>query len=97
MFLRSTDLKICFNFRSTNATESGIMSFLAIGEAWHNYHHAFPWDYKTAEFGYLNLTKSVLDYFAKKGWIYDLKTASPELVEKCKKKVSDFEKMEKTQ
>merc|ERR1719313_2729465 len=30
-------------------TENGWVSFLAFGEGWHNWHHAFDWDYATAE------------------------------------------------
>jgi len=41
------------------STEAPIVSLLAMGEGWHNYHHVFPWDYKTGEFGNysLNITK----------------------------------------
>jgi stearoyl-CoA desaturase (Delta-9 desaturase) len=56
----------------------------AFGEGWHNYHHVFPWDYKTAELGNyrLNLTTAFIDFFAKIGWAYDLKSVSDEIVEK---------------
>lgn len=51
-----------------------------MGEGWHNYHHTFPWDYKTSESGKYNLTKFWLDFFAKIGWAYDLKSPSDDLV-----------------
>lgn len=40
-----------------------------MGEGAHNYHHVFPWDYKTAELGMykVNLTCAVIDFFAKIG------------------------------
>ncbi|XP_026732720.1 acyl-CoA Delta(11) desaturase-like [Trichoplusia ni] len=61
--------------------ENWLVSLVAIGEGWHNYHHTFPWDYKAAELGIpMNLTTSLLNYFASIGWAYDLKTASPSLV-----------------
>ncbi|TMW52723.1 hypothetical protein DOY81_002173 [Sarcophaga bullata] len=37
--------------KNISPVESPIVSFLALGEGWHNYHHVFPWDYKTGEFG----------------------------------------------
>ena len=60
------------------------MAFAAFGEGWHNYHHVFPWDYKTAELGYygLNFTTAFIDFFAKLGLAYDLKTVSDEMIKK---------------
>lgn len=60
------------------------MAALAFGEGWHNYHHVFPWDYKTAELGNyrMNLTTAFIDFFAKIGWAYDLKSVSTEIIEK---------------
>lgn len=44
----------------------------------------FPWDYKAAELGNyrLNVTTAFIDFFAKIGWAYDLKTVSAETVRK---------------
>lgn len=55
-----------------------------MGEGWHNYHHTFPWDYKTAELGKysVNFTSLFIDIFAKIGWAYNLKTVPDELVKK---------------
>lgn len=57
-------------------------ALLTHGEGWHNYHHVFPWDYKTGELGgnNLNLTMLFINFFAKIGWAYDLKQPSEELV-----------------
>ena len=62
--------------------ENRIVSALAVGEGWHNYHHAFPGDYKAAELGNytLNITTAVIDFFALLGWMTDRKQASPDLV-----------------
>lgn len=67
-----------------NPAENIFVSFLAMGEGWHNYHHVFPWDYKAAELGAygLNFTTFWIDLFAKIGWAYDLKEPSKELVKK---------------
>lgn len=58
------------------------VSVVAMGEGWHNYHHTFPWDYKAAELAYsINVTTMILDLFAKIGWAYDMKQASPSLIQ----------------
>jgi stearoyl-CoA desaturase (delta-9 desaturase) len=63
-------------------TESWITSFIAVGEGWHNYHHQYPYDYATSEFGILQLlqllqqwnpTKLFIDIMYHLGLAYDLK------------------------
>lgn len=62
--------------------ENPIVSIFAFGEGWHNYHHTFPWDYKAAELPYsLNATTLVIDVFSRIGWAYDMKAASPSLIQ----------------
>lgn len=59
------------------------------GEGFHNYHHTFPSDYRTSEWGpyYANsLTTAFIDLMAKIGWAYDLKKASPELIKQTMQK-----------
>ncbi|KAF5276873.1 hypothetical protein FQA39_LY06424 [Lamprigera yunnana] len=70
--------------KSLNPSENLTMSLLTLGEGWHNYHHAFPWDYKTAELGKYstNLTTAFIDLMAKIGWAYDLKSASEEMIKR---------------
>lgn len=71
------------NYRRIFPAENVIVSFLAMGEGYHNYHHTFPWDYRTSELGRrLNITTVWLNIFKRLGWAYDLKTPSPELVKK---------------
>lgn len=54
---------------------------MTYGEGWHNYHHAFPWDYKAAELtGFLNHSASFIKFLERIGLAYDLKTASPAMV-----------------
>lgn len=52
---------------------SVLVSLAAFGEGWHNYHHVFPWDYKTSEFGdyKFNISTGFIDFFAKIGWAYN--------------------------
>lgn len=66
------------------------VSILALGEGWHNYHHVFPWDYRTGELGNaFNPTTKILDFFAKIGWAYDLKSVSGEMIARRAKKTGD--------
>ncbi|XP_055937266.1 acyl-CoA Delta12-desaturase-like isoform X1 [Argiope bruennichi] len=72
------------------ARENRVVSFFAIGEGWHNYHHVFPWDYSTSELGYaFNLTKVFIDGMALLGLAYDLKTAHPDSIRNRKLKSGD--------
>jgi stearoyl-CoA desaturase (delta-9 desaturase) len=61
-----------------------MVSLLTLGEGWHNFHHVFPWDYKTSELGSnrINPTTHAINFFARIGWAYDLKTVSGSVVKK---------------
>lgn len=76
----------CFSFsnRFINPAQNKTVAMMALGEGWHNYHHVFPWDYKTAELGNYryNTTTAFIDFFAKIGWAYDLKMVSGDIVHK---------------
>ncbi|CAG0905842.1 unnamed protein product, partial [Darwinula stevensoni] len=71
--------------------EQPIVGALALGEGWHNYHHVFPWDYKTSELPLyrLNLTTMFIDAAAFLGQAYDLKTVDPKVVEQRVKRTGD--------
>nr|AAQ12889.1 Z9-desaturase SFWG4A [Choristoneura parallela]AAQ12890.1 Z9-desaturase SFWG4B [Choristoneura parallela] len=77
--------------KNINPVETKPVSLVVFGEGFHNYHHVFPWDYKTAELGgySLNITKLFIDTMAKIGWAYDLKSVSPDIVEKRVKRTGD--------
>ncbi|XP_026330488.1 (11Z)-hexadec-11-enoyl-CoA conjugase-like, partial [Hyposmocoma kahamanoa] len=67
--------------KNLQPVESWFVSFISLGEGWHNYHHAFPWDYKCAELSELfNYSAKIIKFFETIGWASDLKVASPELV-----------------
>lgn len=54
---------------------------ILVGEGWHNYHHTFPWDYKSAEYGFkLNFSTLFIHFFAMVGWAYEMKTVSHKLL-----------------
>lgn len=61
--------------------ENWVVSFFSVGEGWHNYHHAFPWDYRASELGSpLNTTGMFLDFLAKWGQVYDRREASHNMI-----------------
>eukprot|EP01126_Amoeba_proteus_P005342 TRINITY_DN1177_c0_g1_i1.p1 TRINITY_DN1177_c0_g1~~TRINITY_DN1177_c0_g1_i1.p1 ORF type:complete len:338 (+),score=29.11 TRINITY_DN1177_c0_g1_i1:119-1015(+) len=63
---------------SINPRENFWVSFWALGEGWHNWHHKYPYDYATSEFGVLkrvNPTKLFIDVCAWWGLVWDRKRA----------------------
>lgn len=62
---------------SIRAVENLLLSILVIGEGYHNYHHKFPSDYATSEYGLFsgqfNPTKLFIDVCEMLGLAYDLK------------------------
>ncbi|XP_051523887.1 acyl-CoA desaturase-like [Myxocyprinus asiaticus] len=64
-----------------NPRENKFVTFSAIGEGYHNYHHTFPYDYASSEFGWrLNLTTCFIDFMCFLGLARDRKHVSKELV-----------------
>lgn len=60
------------------------MASVTFGEGWHNYHHSFPNDYRGADFGQRdNTTTNFIEFLARVGLAYNLKTV-PESVVKAK-------------
>ncbi|XP_076672881.1 acyl-CoA Delta-9 desaturase-like isoform X2 [Andrena cerasifolii] len=82
---------LAFQKRFIYPSENLGVSIVACGEGWHNYHHVFPWDYKTSELGNyrFNITTAFIDLFAKIGWAYDLKMVPSVLVQKKVKRSGD--------
>jgi len=77
--------------RFINPAENLFVALFALGEGWHNYHHTFPWDYKTSELGRyrVNTTCAFIDAMAKIGQAYDLKTVSQDVVDKRAERTGD--------
>ena len=76
--------------KSINPSENRSVSFLALGEGFHNYHHTFPWDYATSELGYdLNISKMFIDFFASFGWAYERKVITPMMIKQRKQRTGD--------
>nr|CBN81527.1 Stearoyl-CoA desaturase [Dicentrarchus labrax] len=74
--------------KNINPRENKFVAFSAIGmekriarEGFHNYHHSFPYDYATSEFGCkLNLTTCFIDFMCFLGLAKDCKRVSNEMV-----------------
>lgn len=76
--------------RFINPVENAFVTFGAIGEGFHNYHHTFPSDYSTSEYGWrLNLTTLFIDSMFKLGLAYDRKKMSHEVVFKRSQRTGD--------
>lgn len=64
-----------------NPRENHFVTTWAIGEGFHNFHHTFPYDYSTSEFGWRhNLTTGFIDLMCFLGLASNLKKVSKEVV-----------------
>ncbi|XP_068972633.1 acyl-CoA Delta-9 desaturase-like isoform X1 [Bombus flavifrons] len=70
--------------KNIGPTENRNVAILTFGEGWHNYHHVFPWDYKAAELGdyKVNITTAFIDFCARLGLAYDMKTVPVEAIKR---------------
>jgi stearoyl-CoA desaturase (delta-9 desaturase) len=77
--------------RKVNPIENWLVSFATLGEGWHNFHHVFPWDYKASELGNnrINVTTHFLNFCARMGWAYDLKTVPGHVLKKRVERTGD--------
>lgn len=67
-----------------------MLYFLPTGEGFHNYHHTFPFDYSTSEFGLrLNPTTCFIDFMCWLGLASDRKQASKQMIEARKLRTGD--------
>jgi len=63
---------------SINPAENFFVALFALGEGWHNWHHSYPYDYATSEYGALgqiNPTKMLIDFMASLGLVSDRRRA----------------------
>ncbi|KAJ7324462.1 hypothetical protein JRQ81_017482 [Phrynocephalus forsythii] len=67
--------------RNINPRENHLVVFGALGEGFHNYHHTFPFDYSTSEFGLKwNFTTAFIDLMCYLGLASDTKRASKDII-----------------
>lgn len=73
-----------------NPAENVFVAIVSAGEGFHNYHHTFPQDYATSEFGWcLNFSKFFIDICAAVGLVYDRRTISKEVIEMRRQRTGD--------
>lgn len=69
-----------------------MQTYMALGEGYHNYHHAFPYDYSASELGWrhnFNLATAFIDLFAWLGLAYDRRGPSKGMIEKKVQRTGD--------
>lgn len=72
-------------------SENILTASFALGEGFHNYHHTFPHDYATSEYGMkLNLTTAFIDFMAFIGQAYDRRVISKEAIEARRRKTGEL-------
>jgi stearoyl-CoA desaturase (delta-9 desaturase) len=78
--------------KTINPRENKSVVYLSMGEGYHNYHHAFPWDYSASEFGYkdnFNPATAFIDFMCYVGLAYDKRMPSRETVAKRIERTGD--------
>ncbi|XP_078072809.1 stearoyl-CoA desaturase 5-like [Mustelus asterias] len=76
--------------KNISPRENRFVTFGAIGEGFHNYHHTFPFDYSTSEFGLqLNPTTCFIDFMCWLGLASDRKRASKQMIQARKLRTGD--------
>ncbi|XP_072744270.1 acyl-CoA Delta(11) desaturase-like isoform X2 [Anoplolepis gracilipes] len=68
--------------KNIKPADNNFVNYVTMGEGYHNYHHVFSWDYRSAETGnnIMNYTTFFIDIFAKLGLAYDLRYPSLDLI-----------------
>nr|ADA61010.1 acyl-CoA delta-9 desaturase isoform [Thitarodes pui] len=75
-----------------NPRENLGVACVALGEGFHNFHHTFPWDYKSSELPFYTLpnpSSAFIDFMAYIGQASDLKTVSNAVVRRRAKRTGD--------
>lgn len=79
--------------KTNTSVDNVFYNFLTLGEGYHNFHHAFPFDYRSSEvFGLAKLSSVAtlfIDGFAWMGLITHRKVAPPRLIAKRILKTGD--------
>ncbi|XP_060764235.1 stearoyl-CoA desaturase 5-like isoform X2 [Neoarius graeffei] len=77
--------------RNINPRENRFVTFGAIGEGFHNFHHTFPFDYAASEFGLrFNPTTCFIDLMCWLGLASNRKKATPEMIVARKLRTGSF-------
>ena len=73
-----------FYDKSLQPRENKMVTYLSMGEGYHNYHHTFPWDYSASEHGWkdcFNWATAFIDFFAMLGLVWDRRVVSKQVIE----------------
>ncbi|CAH2087354.1 unnamed protein product [Euphydryas editha] len=70
-------------------TENSLVSIFTFGDGGHNFHHAFPFDYRSSEFDLSNANSIFIKFCEKIGWAYDLRTATPTIINSMAQRLGD--------
>ncbi|GLV40006.1 Desaturase 2 [Carabus blaptoides fortunei] len=91
-----TKLATDFNYKpkyvwqNIRPADSKLVQLLTWGEGYHNYHHAFPSDYRTSELGIkLNIATKFIELLANLGLAYDLRSAPEDVIKRKMLKSGD--------
>jgi stearoyl-CoA desaturase (delta-9 desaturase) len=72
---------------STTARNIPLLAILTLGEANHNFHHAFPTDYRNGvNWNEPDFSRWIIWLWGRLGWVNDLKIASPLEIEQARLK-----------
>nr|XP_022319332.1 acyl-CoA desaturase-like isoform X2 [Crassostrea virginica]XP_022319333.1 acyl-CoA desaturase-like isoform X2 [Crassostrea virginica] len=73
-----------------NPAENLSVALSAVGEGFHNFHHTFPSDYATSEYGWhLNITTVFINCMYYLGQAYDMKKTPLSVVQRRKERTGD--------
>lgn len=72
------------------ARESWVTILATLGDGFHNFHHAFPWDYRMTDTPYCFYAK-LIDFWEYLGLAYDLKVAKTGLISRHQKRHGDLD------
>ncbi|CAI9599155.1 unnamed protein product [Staurois parvus] len=76
--------------KNINPRENKLVAIGAIGEGFHNYHHTFPYDYSSSEFGIkYNLTTCFIDLMCYLGLASDRKRVSKDTIKARQQRTGD--------
>ncbi|GBL75912.1 Stearoyl-CoA desaturase 5 [Araneus ventricosus] len=79
--------------KNMEARDSPFSDYVFPNEGYHNFHHAFPRDYKAKEHGFsLNCVRVFIELMALIGQAYDLKLSSDEVIKSRKLRTGDGSK-----
>ncbi|KAH7639072.1 stearoyl-coa desaturase 5-like [Dermatophagoides farinae] len=84
--------------RSYEPRENRLVTYLSLGEGYHNYHHVFPWDYSASELGWtkcFNIATLFIDLCAWLGLADQRKKADQKLINDRLKRTGNLDEYQR--